>query len=619
MRYYITIFGLIGLLLLTTQCANKGAGPQGGPRDTIPPVVVLELPVSGTRGFTDKKIEIDFDEYIVLDKITQNAYISPPQQQQPTIKAVGKKLFVVFEDTLNENTTYSIHFGEAIQDNNEKNVLHDYTYIFSTGTSIDSLQIAGTVLDAYTLNPVEGMVVGIHSNLDDSAFTTIPFTNIGKIDTLGDFTITNVAEGSYHLFALQENSKDYMYTPGEGVGWYDSLIIPSVQNVGIRDTFWLITPQNDTIIDTIVDATEPIYSPDDVLFLSFKEDLQRHFIGRVSREERHKFTFSFSAQPTLQPRLMDVTEVEDTFTQTTYHFEPFLERTRLQHSPYYDTITIWLLDSADIMRDTLCFNVTYNKTDSIYQFFEQTDTLMAVFRETRMSDRAREALEEKAQNRKVLLQLNIKSQLNFFDNLYLRTDYPLQTICQDSILLQQKKDTVWDTLDYTLRLVDTSIQMTYQIDYPWEAGEKYRLKIDSNACVDIYDHNNDAKTFDFKTRAEEDYATLLIKMAHYDSTARIQLLDTKENVVRELPADTAGAFFKHLDPKEYYLRLYMDTNGDSLWTTGNVKEHRQPERMYYFPKKLTLKANWDFEQAFDHTIPLIDQRPIELIKHDTKK
>ena len=162
-------------LALLTGCANRGQGPQGGPKDTTPPFVVKSTPKNGATGITDKIITLEFNEYVLLENPQQNITFSPPQKSMPAIKTINKSIRVMYEDSLRPNTTYTIEFGNAIVDNNEKNVLQDYTFAFSTGDKVDSLQISGVVLDSRTLQPQEGLTVGVYQNYTDTTFTTTPF------------------------------------------------------------------------------------------------------------------------------------------------------------------------------------------------------------------------------------------------------------------------------------------------------------------------------------------------------------------------------------------------------------------------------------------------------------
>lgn len=140
---------------LVYACANRGY-PEGGPKDTTPPEVVNENPVSFSTDFSKKRIEIYFDEFVQLKDIDKKFIISPPQNKKPKVRLKGKYIQVEIQDTLRPNTTYSLDFGDAIADNNEGNPLGYYRYVFSTGPVIDSLELAGNVVNAESGEPMRG-------------------------------------------------------------------------------------------------------------------------------------------------------------------------------------------------------------------------------------------------------------------------------------------------------------------------------------------------------------------------------------------------------------------------------------------------------------------------------
>ena len=157
-RHIIPIL-LSTLLVGMFACANRGVGPQGGPKDETPPKMVKEEPLNGTVNYSGKKIEITFDEYLQLNDVANQVLISPPQQRPPDVRAVGKKVTVTFDEDLRDSTTYTIDFGAAICDNNERNPLQGYTFSFATGPEIDTLQVSGLLINAENLNPIANVYV----------------------------------------------------------------------------------------------------------------------------------------------------------------------------------------------------------------------------------------------------------------------------------------------------------------------------------------------------------------------------------------------------------------------------------------------------------------------------
>ena len=156
--------------------------------------------------------------------------------------------------------------------------------------------------------------------------------------------------------------------------------------------------------------------------------------------------------------------------------------------------------------------------------------------------------------------------------------------------------------------------------YHETAGKKYELRLDSAALHDIYGITHVAGTYSLQVKTPSDYSTLRVKLTPFTSQARIQVLNKNDEVVRELPATEDGAFFEYLKPDTYYVRMYLDMNGDGKWTTGAWAEKRQPDPVYYFPQKIQTKSNWDFEEEWDYTaIEQTAAKPRELIKSSSKK
>lgn len=587
---------------IVSGCANRGMGPQGGPKDETPPKVVKEIPQNGVLNYKGKSIQVTFDEYIQLDNIAENLLISPPQQRPPEVSAIGKKLLVAFDDEVQDSTTYTLQFGKAICDNNEKNVLEDYTFSFSTGDVIDSMQIAGIMLNARDLNPISGILVGVHTDTTDTAFEHLPFIRIGRTNSSGEFTIANLKKGSYRLYGLQDMSKDYMWQTGEGMALCDSLIVPSVESVLRTDTL-----RTDTVTtDSIRTHLESVYSPKDIVLLYFQENKQRHYFQRALREKQNHFTLLFGAPqdslPTIEPINGD-----------------WLQYTICQYNNTKDTITYWLTDSTTLSTDTLEFTLTYLKSDSTFQLQEQKDTVRAIYRAPRINERAKKGNKEKKDVPTLQLSCNAKSPFEIYESLRLRTGTPIAHYDKEMIHLYEVVDSIKKPLQYTIEAAD-SAHANYIITYPWKAAKNYEVEVDSAAFSDIYGCTNKALQGPFKIRTLDEYSTLIVKVEPYDTCAVIEILNEKDEVVRCLPAQAEGTRFEYLKPENYYIRMFLDWDKNGVWTTGDWQTKRQPEPVYYFGGKLTLRANWDFEETFEYlTTPITEQKPKELVKDASLK
>lgn len=553
----IYILGVVLMALGLSACANRGIGPQGGPKDETPPVVVKETPANGSLNVQEKRIEIVFDEYLQLNDVVNQVLISPPQQRPPEVKNIGKRVTVTFDENtpLLDSTTYTIDFGEAICDLNEKNPLRGYTFSFSTGDEIDTLTMSGILIDAQTLNPMPKICVGIHANWADSAFEKLPFTRVARTDNEGRFTISNIHAGTYRIYALDDVSRDYLYQTGEGLAMHDSLVQPGDSGIFLR---------------------------------YFTEDKQRHYFVRCLREEQHKMNLIFSAPQTALP----VFQV------------PWMDSALVQASANMDTISLWLRDSALISRDTLLFAMTYKMSDSLMQLVDKTDTIRAVYRSVKRGGKAPVALSVKT---------NIKAGFDYNDSISLQFATPIENGDLSRVHLYMKKDTLCHDLPFRWQWSD-SAHLHASIVMEWAFGEQYVLRLDSAAFTDIYGLGNDALKQEMSVKTAEDYSMLIVKVEGMaDQPCRVQLLSTQDKVVREAAVENGTATMAYLKPGDYYMRLYVDEDGNEQWTTGDWALKRQPEQMYYYPGKLTLRANWDMEQTFNPlAVPVLEQKPNEI-------
>lgn len=641
--------------LLVAGCANRGVGPQGGPKDETPPKILKESPVNGSTMWQGNQLVLTFDEYLQLNDASNQIIMSPPQQKPPVVKAVGKRVLVSFEQPLRDSTTYIIDFGSAICDNNEKNPVSGYTFAFATGPVIDTLQISGTVINAEDLNPVSGLCVGVHYDLSDSAVLKMPFAGIARTDAKGEFCVRNLRPGSYRLYALDDVSKDFVYQPGERIAFLDTVFVPSVRDsvvVPKQDTVPALAADSlsdapaDSLSDTPVETdtvrvrkmftiedllgknksdsmplldsvpfdtvpAEPeritVYEPSGIVLRLFSEEKRRLYFQRCLREEQHCFRLLFSAP---QDSLPSFVWLNDSLPS---------EGMIMQTSPLRDTITFWLTDSALITADTIPFVMSYLVSDSVYNLVSQTDTLEAVYRAPRLTDKAREALERKKHNRKLEFRSNASTAFDIYVPLELVFPTPLAGWQTDSMHFYELHDTVRTPLPLVVEKADSS-SMRLLVRHEWKAETDYGLTLDSAAFTDVYGVSSDKQVLKWKIRSMEDYSTLIIKVNPFVPHLMVQLLSDKDAVVRTLSAREDGCVFRYLKPQSYYVRVYEDLNGDSVWTTGDFERKRQPEPVYYFPQKLSLRANWDFEETVNwQEKDILEQKPTEIRQDAAKK
>ncbi len=597
MKYFRIIIQLV-LVFSIVSCANRAAGPTGGPKDSIPPVVLRTVPLNNALNYKKKEIQVFFDENVSVEKVNENVVISPPQKTQPIVKANARVLTVSIQDDLQDSTTYSILFGNAIVDLNEKNPLPNYTFSFATGPEIDTLQVSGKLIKAENLDPMPGVLVGLHKNLHDTAILHDQFTRVAKTDDEGRFTIQNIKAGKYKLYALLDLDRDFRYQPGEEVAFYDSIVIPEIKMVQQTDTLW----KDSVTIDTIKTESKLTYLPNNLLLKLFKENRKRQYLVKSERPAEKYFNLFFNDKqdslPKIEPLNFDVNT-----------------RFLIQKTERLDSLVYWMPDSTVYRQDTLKMAVTYLKSDSVFQLVSTIDTLNLILRKPRTTGKI------KTNEVKPIAPLTYKSNLagsfDIYSDILLEFEEPLDSIFTEKIRLVQKVDTVLKPIDFSWLPVD-SIRRKFAIRYAWKPQEDYELQIDSAAFVSIYERTTHAQTTPFKIKSLDEYSAMKIVLQEFDSLAVLQVLDSKETVIQTQRAKVKGNLFEYLKPSEYFVRLFIDTNCNGIWDPGDLGKRLQPEPVYYFNKKLTLRANWELEEIFNHLDPvLLNKKPEELLK--TKK
>ncbi len=594
------------LVAVLYSCASIGT-PNGGPYDEAPPKFLSSTPVPNQTNYASRKIELTFDELIQLEKPSENVIITPPQLELPVIRPAGKKVSIELKDTLHPNTTYTIDFTNSISDNNEKNVLENFSFAFSTGEVIDSLAISGVLLNAENLEPMPGITVGLHHNLDDSAFTRLPFLRTSRTNDKGQFTIRNIAAGTYRVYALNDVNRDYKFDqPGEDIAYCDSLIIPTFEFSSREDTTW----KDSLTIDTIRTVPYTRFLPDDITLRLFKEKFERQYMLRPERNQANRFTLRYNAVPdTISlPVLLDREPAEEP-----WYF--------IQTEEEGKTVHFWLTDPLLVGQDTLALAITYPRTDSLNVLQPQTDTLRLTTKRQPPAKKPKKGEEEKPETEFLPLTVSAAGSINTFDTVFISFGEPVLEDIKDKIRFSQKVDTLLNPVAFDL-LPDSTNSLRLILSHPWNYGESFQLEIDSATIFSVYGKWNDTYEGAFSVKKKDEYGNLFIAITGVDTTAYVELLGSNDMPVRKVPLKDGGALFMDLKPDKYYARLVVDLNGNGRWDTGNYAEKRQPEEVYYSSKLYEVLQNWDVEESVPWNVkaqPLNRQKPLDITKNKPKE
>ena len=611
-----------GVLLMVYSCARMGS-PDGGWYDETPPHVIGAEPADQATNVNKRKIYINFDEFIKIDNPTENVVVSPPQLEAPEIKGQGKRIVVSLADSLKPNTTYTIDFSSAISDNNEGNPLGNYTYSFSTGDHIDTLQVSGYVLSAQDLEPVKGILVGLYDDLADSAFHKKPMLRVSRTDSRGRFTIKGVAPGHYRIYALQDADGNYMFNQrSEMLAYNRDIVIPTSKPDTRQDTTWV----DSLHIKDITRVGYTHFLPDNICLRAFNEVVTDRYLTKSERPDANHFTLYYSYGDSILPQIHGLNFNAD---------NAFL----IQSSLKRDTITYWLRDTALVNQDTLTMAVTHHITDTTGVLRLQTDTLTMLSKVSyakRMKDlqKKREDWQKKQDKLKkrgepydsimpppeLALSIKPSGEMSPDQNVTFKAELPLMPVATAHIHLYSHPagDSLWYREPYELTAVDAE---TYTLRAEWRPDTEYSLEADSTAFASIYGDVSKKIKQGLKVPAATSYASLLMTLNGMAGKHVIaQLLDNSGNVAKETLTDNGQAEFYYLKGGKYYLRIIVDANNNGRWDTGDFDKNLQPEDVYYDPDVIECREKWDLTLSWNPTATeLWRQKPSAITKQKADK
>lgn len=521
---------LIFSVLIIAACASL-QNPEGGPRDTTAPKVLEELPKNLTKNFKGNKIEITFDEYFKLNNEFTEISVSPAQEIPPLFKIKQKSLIINFKDSLEANTTYTINFGKAIQDVNESNTLKNYSYVFATGPVLDSLQIKGKVISALDNKEIKDITVFILPVSRDSIFGKKKPSIYTLTDSSGNFSLKNLREDRYRIYALKETGADRIYnSPNEEIGFLKDSIYLNKDTGGIVLKLFKEIPNNFRTVDQKL-------------------------------ENDGKISLIFN-KPVIKPNL--------TFLDND------IKNPIIDFSSKGDSVGLWL---REINFDSLKVVINSDKTP--------LDTV--TIRRGKKDE----------YKRTILFANNLSAgKIAPLNPLTLTFNLPISKI--DESMIGLYIDSV-KLNGLQIKKLQSS-ERKYQIIYNWQLKKAYTLVLEEGAITDIYGTVNKNLKLAFELDDVENYGTLSLKVNKADSAKNylIQLITDKGEVYKERRiTQNTTLQFNYIPTNKYFVKVIEDENNNGEYDTGNLKQKKQPEKVYIFDKEILTRANWDREEAIE--------------------
>lgn len=652
------------LLILGAVGCAKQSSPEGGPYDMTPPRVVRCTPEEGSTHVTSHRVRITFDEYIQLERGEDKVIYSPPQRIPPKALVNQKQLVITYQDSLIANTTYTINFNRAIKDYNEGNYIEQYVYAFSTGDYLDTMQVAGQVLDAYTLQPVPRILAGIYATPLPADTLDRPMTRMTYTDDQGHFTLQNVRDGAYYAIALVDMDRSYSYNaPNESFAItpdsfrtevvHGSAFIPAketkvdslrnapdslqsaVDSLGASaDSLLTKEAAPTTATDstaTSADSVSPyVYMPNDLVLLLTRPKTNIIRLERLTRRDSMSLMATFTEPLDTLPQL---TILSPSYLTSTTSYYPDLSTDR-------KSLVYWLSPHDSLARDSVVVAFAYPTTDSIGSPINKLDTM------TLQAPRVH-AAKAKASPKK---QPKIAAPQTATDSLTLTSDSTaladpkndlkaITILSLDNINKETTRDSLWISYDMPILGIDTTLvqlaklvdsvpqpiscqlrpdsirRCRWLVDFAKEPGTTYRLMVDTAAITGLYGGVSAPAQKDLKIASETELGSLSVTLTGHptDSPLYVYLLSSKEEILATAQPDSAGIVtFTELAPGAYFLKLYVDLNSNGTWD-GGVYPATPPEPVRYLPQTVNVQARFATEQtwAYDGT-PLAEQRPKEL-------
>ena len=602
-----------------SRCANIMT-PDGGPKDTLPPVIVKIEPGNFATNFKEKKIYIEFNEFVQIKDQNKEMFVSPAMKKLPLLTTRGRGIVITIRDTLKENTTYAIDLGSAIRDNNESNPLNAMRYVFSTGDKVDSMMCSGYTADSYKADSVSRTFIWFYiadslpstPGYDSTIFNRKPDV-IARAQNNGIFIAQNLKPVNYRIYAIGDKNDNQLYEAGTDM-------------VGLLDTVY--NPAKMPEFAIWFDSLRMYPSAEPQLY--FRMFTDKAFVNQrlvdAQRPEQKKALLYFNAD---YPRIDSL--VFDNIPSDKVLIDP--------QTNGRDTVALWFNVEAEKLPDTIKGKIVYYRHDSLRQLSKTREPLKLAWKlvETKEQQKERERIEKEKEKAKAegreykdpnyknpfKLSISAGKEVNpekGFDISFGTPAVKLDTTAIELAIVDEKKNKT--PIKWRLER-DTLNMCRWRVLAEWKEKTNYSLYIPKQSITDVMGYENDSTVVEFATYDPEKFATVSLNVQASGKNRYILLLtDNSGKTLQELKDVGTGKYrFNYVTPGDIRLRIIEDKNGDGKWNAGDVIAGLQPERAEaYFNERgedlFTTKMNWDFEINIDMSkvfVPLTMENLVKML------
>ena len=577
-------------MIFSHSCANTTTPPSGGAKDTIPPVITEIYPALGQVNVpvNKTKLVLEFNEYVTV-KDGKSIFLSPPLEKAPKYKLKGKGVVITFENDLDSNRTYTLDVTNAIADNNEGNMFPGFTLVFSTGSEIDSMMVTGIVQDCNNLEPLKGATVMLYKDQADSAiFLQRPDAAV-KTDKWGFFCLRNIQDTVYRMYAIIDENNNNKYDPdAEKIAFIDTVIrpvvvvndsLPELQKYDMEDTLSCLARNTEYELNI------------------FKEKPSMQMIVNRERVGDRTSYVTFMA-PYAQVDSLWIKGVKP-------------ENIITQFNVIQDSLEIWVNDPKP-QPDTFYVSVRYMKTDTLGMLNSAVDEFKLInpnrktFGKSSKKDIKHEdttavvkieAAPETVEQYGFVMEFKYPIVESAFDSLKFISINPKQeesaagyTVSQDTVNLRK----------YIVRPKDKM-----------QVGYEYKLKLPHRKFRDINGFYNDSTEVKVSLPKDDKLSTMNLVLTNVNNKYIVDLLNEKRSsVLRSYVIENDQTLiFPYLKKGKYSIRITEDLNKNGIVDTGNLLEHRQPEKVRFYkledgtflidvPEMMEIDQNIDLQEMF---------------------